>query len=99
MDEIKKSIWEAILEGIWKFFGVALVFLGFLLIIGQVLLFLYSGEWLSLPMIMLIPEPLASWLGYPQQWIGLSNMLSTLFNVVPLSAFLLILGFYIATSN
>ena len=93
MKETTASKWESVFQCIWGLFCWALISLGVLIFVGQTLLYLYSGEWLAFPLIMLVPEPFDSWLSRPKEWVGLSRILSTFFNNVPVTLFMVVSGF------
>ncbi len=112
--------------------GVIVAFIGGCVIVAQVILWLKSGQWVSLPLLYLFVDPwpllaekfsaeaavaiqratggfsdplfilrmglhtyfngLPSWLMEPKQWIGMQKIVKGIFEVIPMSLFLLGLG-------
>lgn len=99
--EEKKVPWydrwfDKLLRKIVLYFGVTLIFAGFLLLLFQIFVYLYSGEWNSFPFMslaMFAPDKFLMWLAYPKSWLGLHKIISWILKIIPMSVFLMLLGF------
>ncbi len=92
---VLKKLFRKILFTALIYTGLFIMISGVFVFIYQIFNYLYVGEWIPLPMIIIVPSLIANWLIDPHQWIGLSNVLSSLFDTIPLSVFLLIMGILI----
>lgn len=81
--------------GIVYLAGLLIAFAGILVLCYQGILFLKTGEWLSLSVFTVL-APYAPWLRDPQSWIGLYRLTRDALGLLPVSLALVVLGWLIA---
>lgn len=75
--------------------GVLVALSGVGIIGFQIFIFLKGGTWVPLSMLELmpvIPSDLATWLRYPESWLGLHKIVYGFLGTMPLSLLALIIG-------
>lgn len=89
--EFKRTVYNYL----GKVVGSALIFAFILVIGGQLVLYLKNGEWLSLPLDIVVPylsDDFVQWYFEPLNWVGLHSILAWFLSHVPLSLVLLLGG-------
>jgi len=89
--ELKRKVYNYLA----KVVGSALIVVFILVIGGQLVLYLKNGEWLSLPLDIVVPylsDDFVQWYFEPLNWVGLHSILAWFLSHVPLSLILLIGG-------
>lgn len=81
--------------GIVYLAGLLIAFAGILVLCYQGILYLKTGEWLSLSVFGVL-APYVPWLRDPQSWIGLYRLTRDALGLLPVSLALVILGWLIA---
>jgi len=81
--------------GIVYLAGLLTAFAGILVLCYQGILFLKTGEWLSLSVFTVL-APYVPWLHDPQSWIGLYRLTRDALGLLPVSLALVVIGWLIA---
>ena len=79
-----------------NFLGVLLILAGATIVVLQIFVYLKSGRWEKVPLFFLAtllgPDKFLSWLYHPTSWLGLHKIVDGFLKVIPLSLFLLLVG-------
>lgn len=81
-------------QRIVNIFGVTLILAGIGIFGFQIFIYLKSGQWIELPLLMVAfwPSEFVSWLYNPNSWIGLQKIIYGALELIPLSLFLVLVG-------
>jgi hypothetical protein len=91
--ELMKAYFEYAIRMLIVYIGLAALLLGIGILIWQIIHYMQYAVWKSLPLMAFTPENVRLWFQYPQSWIGLSKFLRHIFEFVPASLALVLLGF------
>lgn len=92
-------LFDKSLEKTVNLLGYILIFVGILLLLFHIFLYVHSGEWSSLQLMSLTtfaPDRFVLWLANPKSWLGLHKIISWILNFIPTFAFLILFGFSFA---
>lgn len=90
--ELTRAYFEYSIRMLIVYAGLAALLLGIGILVWQIIHYMQYAVWRPLPLMAFTPENVRLWFQFPSSWIGLSRLLQHIFEFMPASLAMILLG-------